>query len=219
MPVLIEHDVNALVASEHGWGADRGVANFAVVTLGRGIGMGMVLDGRLFCGTRGGAGELGHMKAAHGGQTCECGGRGCLEAVIGEPALLTTMTSKFGRDVHVDEAGILARHGEQCAARVFAQVGQHLGRAVGNVLNIINPNRVVLAGEGTHNLDLIMPSFRRALDETVFDGPQEGLSIHVDGWDDEAWARGATSLLLNEIFQPNLRLNSDEPTPVGSSAR
>jgi predicted NBD/HSP70 family sugar kinase len=218
MPVLIDNDVNALVASEHGWGAGRGVANFAVVTLGRGIGMGMVLDGRLFRGTRGGAGELGHMKVARGGPLCECGGRGCLEAVIGEPALLATLASKLGRDVTVDEAGVLARDGDRRAARVFAEVGHHLGRAVGNVVNILNPDRVLLAGEGTHNLDLIMPSFHRTLDETVFDGLQDGLSIHVDVWDDEAWARGAASLLLNELFQPNLRPNSDEPTLVGLAA-
>jgi hypothetical protein len=56
------------------------------------------------------------------------------------------------------------------------------------------------------------------MNETIFDGLQDGLSIHVDAWDDEAWARGAASLLLNELFQPNLRLNSDEPTLVGLSA-
>lgn len=218
MPVLIDNDVNALVASEHGWGAGRGVANFVVVTLGRGVGMGMVLDGRLFRGTRGGAGELGHMKVARGGPPCECGGRGCLEALIGEPALLATLAAKLGRDVTVDEAGALARDGDHRAARVFAEVGQQLGRAVGNVVNILNPDRVLLAGEGTHNLDLIMPTFRRAMNETIFDGLQDGLSIHVDAWDDEAWARGAASLLLNELFQPNLRLNSDEPTLVGLSA-
>lgn len=218
LPVLIDNDVNALVASEQSWGAGRGVKNFAVVTIGRGVGMGMVLDGRLFRGSRGGAGELGHMKVVPEGPECECGGRGCLEAVMGEPALLGALAGELGRRVTVDEAGTMARGGDQRAARVFAQAGQHLGRAVGNVVNILNPNRLLLAGEGTHNLDLIMPAFRRALNETVFDGLQDGLSIHAEAWDDEAWARGAASLLLNELFEPKLRLNSDEPTLIGRSA-
>ncbi len=218
LPVLIDNDVNALVASEQSWGAGRGVKNFAVVTIGRGVGMGMVLDGRLFRGSRGGAGELGHMKVVPEGPECECGGRGCLEAVIGEPALLGSLAGELGRRVTVDEAGTMARDGDQRVARVFAEAGQHLGRAVGNVVNILNPDRLLLAGEGTHNLDLIMPAFRRALNETVFDGLQDGLSIHAEAWDDEAWARGAASLLLNELFEPNLRLNSDEPTLIGRSA-
>lgn len=218
LPVLIDNDVNALAASEHGWGSGRGVDNFAVVTIGRGVGMGMVLDGRLFRGTSGGAGELGHMKVMRGGPRCECGQRGCLEAVIGEPALLAVLAAELGTRVTVDEAGEIARDGDQRAARVFAEAGQHLGRAVGNIVNILNPGRILLAGEGTHNLDLIMPAFRRALDETVFDGLQDRLSIHVDAWDDEAWARGAASLLLNELFQPRLHMNSDEPTLVGLSA-
>lgn len=217
IPVLIDNDVNALVASEHGWGAGRGVANFVVVTLGQGVGMGMVLDGRLYRGTRGGAGEFGHMKVARGGPRCGCGGRGCLEAVIGEPALLAILAARLGREVTVDQAGALARDGDQRAARVFADVGRQLGRAVGNVVNILNPDRVLLGGEGTHNLDLIMPTFRLAMNETIFDGLQDGLSIHVDAWDDEAWARGAASLFLNELFQPNLRPHSDEPTLVGLS--
>ena len=218
LPVLIDNDVNALVASEQSWGAGRGVKNFAVVTIGRGVGMGMVLDGRLFRGSRGGAGELGHMKMVPEGPQCECGGRGCLEAVIGEPALLVSLSGELGRPVTVDEGGTMARDGDQRAAHVFAEAGQHLGRAVGNVVNILNPDRLLLAGEGTHNLDLIMPAFRRALNETVFDGLQDGLSIHAEAWDDEAWARGAASLLLNELFEPNLRLNSDEPTLIGRSA-
>ncbi|XAS66940.1 ROK family transcriptional regulator [Micrococcaceae bacterium Sec5.7] len=218
LPVLIDNDVNALVASEQSWGAGRGVKNFAVVTIGRGVGMGMVLDGRLFRGSRGGAGELGHMKVVPEGPECECGGRGCLEAVIGEPALLGSLAGELGRRVTVDEAGTMARDGDERAARVFAKAGQHLGQAVGNVVNILNPDRLLLAGEGTHNLDLIMPAFRRALNETVFDGLQDGLSIHAEAWDDEAWARGAASLLLNELFEPNLRLNSDEPTLIGRSA-
>ncbi|MEA5456707.1 ROK family transcriptional regulator [Sinomonas sp. JGH33] len=218
LPVLIDNDVNALVASEHGWGAGRDVENFAVVTIGRGVGMGLVLDGRLFRGSRGGAGELGHAKVVRGGPRCECGGHGCLEAVIGDPALRAALAGHLGREVTVDEGGALARDGDHRAAAVFAKAGRHLGRAVGNVVNILNPDRILLAGEGTRNLDLIMPAFRRALDETVFDGLQDGLSIHVEAWDDEAWARGAASLLLNELFQPNLRPDRAEPTLIGLSA-
>ena len=199
LPVVVDNDVNTLVANEQWFGAGRGVADLAVVSIGRGIGLGMVLDGRLYRGAAGGAGEFGHLKVADG-PDCACGGRGCLEAVIGGPAIL----SRTGRAT-LEDAAAVARGGDPAARAVFDEVGRILGTAVGNLVNLLNPKLIVLAGEGTRAGELILPGFDDALRTAVFDGLQQELEIVVDDWDDEAWARGAAGLFLGELFQPNLR--------------
>jgi N-acetylglucosamine repressor len=204
LPVVLDNDVNTLVANEKWFGAGRGVDDVAVVSIGRGVGLGLVLDGRLYRGSAGGAGEFGHTKVADG-PVCACGGRGCLEALIGEPALRARASAVLGRDVDVDEAAELARQGNGAVQEIFHTAGRLLGTAVGNLVNLLNPELVVLAGEGTRLSDLFRADFDRALALAVFDGLQHGLGIVVDTWDDEAWARGAAGLFLGELFQPNLR--------------
>jgi predicted NBD/HSP70 family sugar kinase len=214
LPVVVDNDVNTLVASEQWFGAGRGVADVAVVSIGRGVGLGMVLDGRLYRGAGGGAGEFGHTKVVADGPLCDCGGRGCLEALIGEPAILAATGSST-----IEQAVERARAGDPTAQKVFDQVGRTLGTAVGNLVNLLNPKLIVLAGEGTRASDLFLPGFDEALHEAVFDGLQRELEIVVDDWDDEAWAQGAAGLFLGELFQPNLRPDeADRPSLTKRSA-
>jgi predicted NBD/HSP70 family sugar kinase len=204
LPAVVENDVNSLAASEHWFGAGRGVADVAVVSTGRGVGLGMVLGGRLYRGAAGGAGEFGHVKVADG-PACDCGGRGCLEALVGESALARASSRVVGRTLDIDEAAELARAGHAGVAAIFAGAGETLGRAVGNLVNLLNPSLVILAGEGTRSVDLFREDFDRALSGAVFDSLQRELEVVVDTWDDEAWARGAAGLVLAELYQPNLR--------------
>ncbi len=204
LPVVVDNDVNTLVANEKWFGAGRGVDDVLVVSIGRGVGLGLVLDGRLYRGAAGGAGEFGHTKVADG-PDCACGGRGCLEALIGEPALRANASAVLGRTVGLDEAADLARAGNPAMRAVFTTAGRLLGTAVGNLVNLLNPKLVVLAGEGTRVSDLFRADFDSALSLAVFDGLQRELEIVVDTWDDEAWAQGAAGLFLGELFQPNLR--------------
>lgn len=214
LPVVVDNDVNTLVANEQWFGAGRGVADVAVVSIGRGVGLGMVLDGRLYRGAGGGAGEFGHTKVVADGPLCDCGGRGCLEALIGEPAILAATGSST-----IEQAVERARGGEQAVKQVFDQVGRTLGTAVGNLVNLLNPKLIVLAGEGTRASDLFLPGFDEALHHAVFDGLQRELEVVVDDWDDEAWAQGAAGLFLGELFQPNLRPDeADRPSLTKRSA-
>ncbi|MBP2326997.1 putative NBD/HSP70 family sugar kinase [Kibdelosporangium banguiense] len=205
LPVALDNDVNTLVANEKWFGAGRGVDDVAVVSIGRGVGLGLVLDGRLYRGATGGAGEFGHTKVIIDGPECACGGRGCLEALIGEPALRAQASTVLGRTVDLDEAATVARQGNAEVREIFRAAGRLLGTAVGNLVNLLNPKLVVLAGEGTRVSDLLRAEFDLALSLAVFDGLQHDLETVVDTWDDEAWAQGAAGLFLGELFQPNLR--------------
>jgi N-acetylglucosamine repressor len=219
LPVVLDNDVNTLVANEKWFGAGRGVDHVAVVSIGRGIGLGLVLDGRLYRGADGGAGEFGHTKVADG-PACACGGHGCLEALIGEPALCRQASTALGRTVDLDEAADEARHGDVAVQEIFHTAGRLLGTAVGNLVNLLNPTLVVLAGEGTRVSDLFLADFDRALELAVFDGLRRGLEIVVDTWEDEAWARGAAGLFLGELFQPKLRPDeAGRPSLTARSAK
>lgn len=203
LPVIVDNDVNALVTCEHLFGAGRGSSDFVVISIGRGIGLGMVLGGRLYRGASGGAGEFGHTKVADG-PACVCGGMGCLEALASDLAITDQVSNSLGRRVDVTQAAALARSGEPAARKAFADAGRLLGTAAGNLVNLLNPECILLAGEGTNASDLLLDGFHAGLSAAVFDGLQQELEVVVHAWDDEAWARGSASLLLGELFQPKL---------------
>ena len=176
-----------------------------VVRMGRGIGLGLILDGRLYRGARGGAGEFGHVKIADDDTPCACGASGCLEAVIADPALEAHFERLTGEPTSTEAAAKAARGGNDALRAVFTAAAEHLGRAISNLLNTLNPELVVLSGEGSHAADLMLDPLNAALRADTFDGLLDGVDVVVEPWDDEAWARGAASLVLAEMFQPAIR--------------
>jgi N-acetylglucosamine repressor len=204
LPVVIENDVNTFTMAERWFGAGVGVADFLVITLGRGIGMGMVLNGQLYRGGCGGGGEFGHTTVAPDGPQCDCGKRGCLEAFVSDPAILNRMCTALGRDLTMEEAVALARQGDSVAHTIFASAGRTLGTAIADLINIFNPPLLVVGGEGTRALDLMLEPLQHALQANCFDGFFEDLRLVVEPWGDDAWARGAASLMLEELFRPTL---------------
>jgi N-acetylglucosamine repressor len=210
VPIVIDNDVNALTAAEQWFGAGRGAKDFLVVSIGRGVGLGMVLDGQLYRGTTGGAGEFGHITVVPDGPQCACGKRGCLEALISDPAVTQRVSATLGRQVGIADAVALAQHGDASAQSIFAAAGRTLGMAVANLVNIFNPALLIIGGEGTHAGALIIEPFQAALREYCFNGLYAACRVVIEPWGDEAWARGAASLVLSELFQPALRRGEEE---------
>ena len=219
LPVTVDNDVNALAATAQWFGAGRQVANMLVVSLGRGVGLGLVLNGQLYRGSSGGAGEFGHVKISDDGPACDCGSNGCLEAMVSDPAIARDVSARLGRQVEIDEAIELARAGSAAAVEVFGAAAEALAVALANLVNVLNPELVVISGEGAVAADLLRPALDHALAEYCFDGLGDGVEIVVEPWEDEAWARGAASLLLGELFEPTLRLQpSRRPSLASRSA-
>jgi N-acetylglucosamine repressor len=204
LPVVLDNDVNTLTLAEQWFGAGAGASDFLVVTLGRGVGMGMVLDGRLYRGGHGGAGEFGHATMQVDGPLCDCGKRGCLEALVSSPALLRTLRSALDRALTYDEAVALARAGDPVARAVFAAAGRTLGLALSHLINIFNPPLLIVGGEGAAAADLLLDPIRETLRVHCFDGFFADLRLVVEGWGDDAWARGAAGLMIEELFRPTL---------------
>lgn len=213
LPTIVENDVNALVVSEHWFGVGKGVANLLMVSLGRGVGLGMVLDGRLYRGAYGGAGEFGHFKIAGDQTPCACGGVGCLEAIIADPVLAREASGIVGSEIDTGEAAAAARSGDAELRAMFDGAAAVLGAALANLVNVLNPELIVLAGEGSHAADLMIDTLRSTLETQTFPGLSKEVGVVIEPWDDEAWARGAASLVLAEIFQPALRPDIGSPRP------
>ncbi len=212
LPVTIDNDANALAATEQWFGLGRRVASMLVISLGRGVGLGMVLNGQLYRGAGGGAGEFGHVKVERDGPRCDCGSSGCLEASVSDSAIARDASDRVGWLVTIDEAIELARGGNEDVRSVFVAAGETLGLALANLVNVLNPELIVLSGEGARAADLLRPTLDEALARHCFDGLGDAIELVVEPWDDEAWARGAASLLLGELFQPALH-NRDKQRP------
>jgi predicted NBD/HSP70 family sugar kinase len=201
VPVVVENDVNALAVAEVLYGHGREVSDFLVLTIGRGIGMAIVADGSIYRGARGGAGEFGHVPIEPDGPACDCGRRGCLEASLGESALVRTARECGALGARQGFAALVAAagRGESPAIAVFAEAGRVLGRAVAGAANMLDPDRVVVAGEGVAHWQHWDAAFR-----TEFGRRQvrrdHAIAVVVDTWEDSSWAQGAAALVLAAPF-------------------
>jgi predicted NBD/HSP70 family sugar kinase len=206
VPVAVDNDVNALAVAESLFGRGRTARDFAVITLGRGVGAGLVTGGRVYRGASGGAGEFGHVVSELGGRRCECGKAGCLEAYVGEQALLGRVHEQGRRyaDVDIDAFLELVAADDRVAEPIHAEAITRLGAAIANLVNLLNPELVVLGGESAMLTDEFVTALRPKIDEHTFSGLADSFDIQLDEWrsDPTAWARGAASLAMEHIFDP-----------------
>jgi glucokinase len=162
----IDNDANCFVLAETLCGAGRGYRDVIGLTLGTGVGGGLVLDGKLYRGSTGGAGELGHASIKYDGPLCLCGNRGCLEAMVGAGAIvkryLSLMPKSNGRKPEgtVAEISGRAKKGGRTAVKCLAETGTLLGVALANYVNIFNPQAIVIGGGVAQAGELILASAR-----------------------------------------------------------
>ncbi len=198
--VYLDNNVNTLTLVEQLYGAGQHVSNFLVVTVGHGIGLGIVANGQLYRGAGGGAGEFGHTVIDPHGYVCGCGNRGCLETFVADRWLVHRARER-GLDVPGPEAlTALAREGNPAAVEVFAQAGEVLGQAVANLVNLFNPARIIISGEGVRAGDLLFGPMRAAMQRHMFAQLAEDVEVCIEPLTDDTWARGAASLVLERIF-------------------
>ena len=201
LPVLIDNNVNALALAESLFGTGRGHENFLVVTIGTGIGAGIVAGGTVVRGHSGNAGEIGHIPVAENGPRCQCGALGCLEAIIGQAALIETARREgvIGADAGIAALARVASGGNEAAQRIFAEAGHLLGRAIAGVVNTLDPELIVILGEGAESWKHWSLGFEPALRSSVMPR-KRGIEVAVEGWQDDRWAQGAASLVLSTPF-------------------
>jgi N-acetylglucosamine repressor len=140
----IVRDTHGMCVSERLHGSAKNLDNFLLLHLGVGIGMGVMIDGRLFFGQHGYSGELGHMTVVPGGQLCHCGRKGCLETVASEWGLSDHLSEQLGRRVTVEDVARLYALGDPVAKKEVRRTCKHLALGVSHAVHLFNPGRVVV---------------------------------------------------------------------------
>ena len=231
VPVIVENEANAAALGERMLGVAKQVDNFIYLSAGVGLGGGLVIDGKLYGGVGGYAGEVGHMTLAPDGPQCNCGNRGCWETLIGPTAIIERVQQaasegrapnlmalpEVGGDVkairmkHVLEA---AECGEPVVLHVLDDVGRYLGIGIASLLNAFNPSLVVLGGVLSLAGPYILPRAQREVEARALSATRTGVDITLSAFKFDAGVMGGVSLILREILNsPTAWLPEARPSP------
>ena len=181
IPTRIDNDVRCAALGELKFGAGRGCENFICITVGTGIGSGIVINGKVVRGATNAAGELGHIKLQmNGGPICGCGDTGCLEAFASGPAIVAMAQEyiKGGKSTKIREMAAVevgeitpymvakaAEEGDPVAKRIFEIVGEYIGIGLTSVINLLNPERVIIGGGVAESGELLLGPIRKTIKE------------------------------------------------------
>lgn len=208
-PVLLENDANAATLGEMWQGAARGFQTILGVTLGTGVGGGIILDGKLWRGVDGTAGELGHIAVApFGNVKCKCGNTGCLEVYASATAIVrmareelanhpnSSLRSITGSELTSEKVFQAALAGDDLARRVFLAAGVHLGAALASFINIFNPEIIVIGGGVSAAWEMFGATAREEVSQRAFQAPAKRCRIAPAERGDEAGLIGAAWLAI-----------------------
>ena len=210
LPVILENDANSAAVGEHAFGAAKGFQNAVIVTLGTGVGGGLIINGSILRGINGTAGEIGHICVEPFGAPCGCGSVGCVEQYASATAivrlaresadqyqnsLLRNKTPMTSFDVY--QAGI---GGDELALEVFRRMGFYLGAALADLVNVLNPEVIVIGGGASAAWDLFIHHTRQQIRRHAFREPAKTVRIvRASLGDNTAGILGASKLAFDRI--------------------
>jgi glucokinase len=199
LPVLALNDANACAVGERRFGAGRPYGSLLVVTLGTGVGSGLILDGRLWTGIDGVAGEFGHVTVEPLGHPCGCGNRGCLERYASATAIAQEGAREGEALGASDSVARAARNGDAIAQGIFARAGSYLGIAAASLINLLNLEAIVLSGGVAQSFDLLAGPLERELKSRAFTIPAQRVRILKGELGDDAGVLGASALAFDTL--------------------
>lgn len=193
--VAIENDVNCFGLAEAVLGkAGKKNKNFVGLTMGTGVGGCLIVDGNLYRGGNGSAGEIGHMIIKQGGWKCSCGNNGCLEAYVSAKGIMKTAKGLRSGGATPTEITKLAKKGDKKAIKVYQMVGEHLGIGLANVVNILNPEIIVIGGGIANDGRFIFPTARKVMKHNILSPSAKNTNIVKSNLGENAGALGAALL-------------------------
>lgn len=197
VPVVVDNDTKAAALAERLFGAARDARDFVLVAGHSGIGGAVHLDGRLVRGAGGFAGEFGHVTVEAGGRPCACGDRGCLEAYLSERAIEDQLRERGVVVAGYEGAAALAATGDAVALAVLGGAGAHLGRALADVVDLLDPECIVLAGALVHVAPYLTSAVERALAEPVLARHRGACRVLVSPLGPDAVPMGGVALAMD----------------------
>lgn len=214
MLIVVDNDGNVSAIAEHRVGAGVGTDSMVSITIGTGIGSGLIIGGKLVRGVSGFAGEIGHMSINHEGPICDCGNRGCLEAYVSGPAMIRMILDGIKKKdeisilrlVNNDVAaisprtiGLAARQGDKLALAVIEKTSHYLGVGLANLVNILRPEAIVIGGGIAQLQNLLFDRVRRVTAERIFGVASDELRILPSKLGPHAGVIGAALLAFENV--------------------
>lgn len=219
LPVCVDNNVRSMALAEAFFGDGRGVSILAFVYGRIGVGSGIVVNGQVFHGSGAGAGEIGHTTIIpQGGDTCTCGNTGCLETLLSEPvwirqaeklaadhpdSILASYLNQDQASNRIESVFSAARDGDDAAQQFIKDRSCYLGIALANLVNVLNPEMIILGGMFAQGADLILPVAEARMREAAFAGLGESVILKVTSFGWRAGVVGAASLALTTYFYLN----------------
>ena len=211
---FVDNDATVAALGEYKFGAAKGIDHFVCVTVGTGIGGGIVTNGEIYRGISGSAGEIGHMTIDINGPRCGCGNNGCWEALASGTALereaaarlragANTTIPRFVKEgskkINARSIYLAAKDGDPLANELIAQLGFYLGVGLANLVNVFNPQLIVLSGGVSRMGDMLLTPARKTLRERAFEISAKAARVEVSSLGYDAGPLGAVALALNEM--------------------
>lgn len=216
LPVCVDNNVRTMALAEAFFGAGRGVSVLALVYGRVGVGAGIVVNGQVFRGSGAGAGEIGHTTIIpQGGETCTCGNKGCLETLLSEPvwvrhaetiaashpdSILAAYLKRKDGHSPIERVLAAATDGDLLARRFIEDRSCYLGIALANLVNVLNPELIILGGMFAQGSDLILPVAEAKMRQAAFAGLGENVKLAVTSFGWRAGVIGAAALALTTFF-------------------
>lgn len=204
VPVYVDNDANLGALGELVWGSGRGVKDLAYIKVASGVGAGLVINGQIYRGPGGTAGEIGHITLDESGPVCRCGNRGCLETFAAARYVLPLLQGSHGPELTMDRVVQLAREGDPGCRRVITDVGRHIGSGVASLCNLLNPSRVVLGGSLAEAGELVLAPIRESVGRYAIPSAARQLSVLTGSLGGRAEVLGALALVLSEMGDSTL---------------
>ncbi len=210
VPVHIDNDANLVTLAELWFGAGRTLSDFAVVTIEHGVGMGYVINHRIYRGAQGVGMELGHTKVQLDGALCRCGQRGCLEAYVADYALVREAQTALNLLSHRENQSIgtlleslydHAKAGNAAARSIFHRAGRYLALGLSNVVNLFDPELIILSGDRMRYDYLYAKETLAEMQAMCLNTGRSAPRIETHAWGDLLWAHGAAALALHEVTE------------------
>ena len=234
VPVVVENEANAAALGEWMLGVARQVDNFVYLSAGVGLGGGLMIDGKLYGGRGGFAGEVGHMTLEPDGPPCNCGNRGCWEVLVGPTAIVQRVRQAVTEGhapklmalcnsdldaIRMEHVLRAAEQGEPAVLNALDEVGHYLGIGIANLINTFNPGLVVLGGVLSLAGPYILPRAQQEVNARTLAAARDGACITVSAFKFDACVMGGAALILHEILNNPAQWRPAPPSASPSDDR
>lgn len=195
LPVFLDNDANLMCLAEYKLGAAKGFKNVVCLTLGTGVGGGIIIEGSLYRGSNNASGEIGHIPINEKGPHCNCGGVACLETYIGNSRIMKEARKLFKQDVSLEDLSLLARKQNKKAKAIWYRVAVHLGVALVGVVNLLNPDCIVIGGGVANTGKMLFDKLREIISKQAMSVQSRHLKLFKARFGNNAGLIGAAILV------------------------